>query len=64
MCGDAALYFDPTSVTAIAAAIDRLAADAALRAQMRDLGRARASKFQWMSSARTLLATLSQGEGA
>jgi glycosyltransferase involved in cell wall biosynthesis len=65
VCGAAALYFDPASQADIGACIDRLVDDAGLRERLRQLGRARASAFQWPASARTLLlVTLSQGRDA
>ena len=42
-----ALFVDPQSVDAIAAGLDRLASDAALRAQLRERGLARARTFSW-----------------
>jgi glycosyltransferase involved in cell wall biosynthesis len=55
VCGDAALYFDPTSVAQICAALDRLRTDGALRARLRHAGSARAAGFQWDHAARTLV---------
>jgi glycosyltransferase involved in cell wall biosynthesis len=42
-----ALIVDPLSIDAIAAGLDRLAEDAALRAQLRQRGLARAAAFSW-----------------
>jgi len=64
VCGDAALYFDPLSEVAMASSIARLAGDASLRESLRARGRARANHFRWASSARTLLANLSEGDCA
>ncbi len=55
VCGDAALYFDPTSVAQISTAMDRLRTDAALRARLRQAGAARAAGFRWDHAARTLV---------
>jgi len=45
--GDAAVFFDPLDLDAMAAAIDRLWQDAALRADLARRGRARARAFTW-----------------
>ena len=58
VCGDAALYFDPTSQAAIADAITRLLGDSALRTRLRDSGRGQASRFSWAASATRLRAAL------
>lgn len=54
--GDAALYFDPSSVQAIAQALRRLIEEPMLRDELRSRGRARAARFGWDASARALLA--------
>jgi glycosyltransferase involved in cell wall biosynthesis len=51
VAGDAALYFDPTDVDAIAAAMERLLTDAHLREQLRDAGPEQARKFSWQRAA-------------
>ncbi len=51
VCGDAALYFDPTSVDSLVDAMRRLEADAALRARLTQAGLTRAPCFDWRSSA-------------
>ena len=58
VCGDAALYFDPDSVDAIAAAMQRLLTDADLRQRLRQAGLARAAGYRWADSARVLRAEL------
>lgn len=58
VCGDAALYFDPLSVDDIAAALQRLLDDAALRERLRVAGQARVAAFRWHSSAQQLLQAL------
>jgi len=50
--GDAALSFDATDVDAIAAAIERIVADAALRERLRAGGPAHAARFTWARAAR------------
>jgi glycosyltransferase involved in cell wall biosynthesis len=50
--GDAAVYFDPHDVDAIAAAIDELLVDADLRARLVAAGRERAATFSWQESAK------------
>lgn len=59
VCGDAALYFDPQSVDAIAAALQRLFTDESLRERLRTAGQARAATFRWSRAAATLRAELS-----
>jgi glycosyltransferase involved in cell wall biosynthesis len=51
VAGDAARYFDPTSVEAIAAAIVELLGDDALRARLCELGRARERQLTWEATA-------------
>jgi glycosyltransferase involved in cell wall biosynthesis len=60
VCGDAALYFDPASVEAMTASMERLGNDASLRESLRSRGRERAASFRWSDAARTLLATLAE----
>lgn len=49
--GDAALLVDPTSVEAIAAAVERLLGDATLRVTLRARGLERARRFTWAAAA-------------
>lgn len=49
--GDAALYFDPHDVAALAGELARVAADPALRARLAEAGRERAAAFSWRASA-------------
>lgn len=56
VAGEAALLFDPTSVTAIAEALERALDDPDLRAALRSRGLERVSEFSWQ---RTGEATLS-----
>ncbi len=54
LVGDAGIVFDPTSATALASALERLLADAALAAACSGKGLLRARQFSWASSARLL----------
>jgi glycosyltransferase involved in cell wall biosynthesis len=56
--GDAGLLVDPTDVSAIAAAMESVAASADLRAELRAKGRARATTFSWERCARETLEVL------
>lgn len=49
--GGAALLVDPTSVEQIAAAMEQIVSDTALRGQLREKGLARAAQFSWKSTA-------------
>jgi glycosyltransferase involved in cell wall biosynthesis len=51
VAGDAALTFDPEDVDAIAAAVERIAGDEPLRAQLRAAGLRRAAGFTWEAAA-------------
>lgn len=61
VCGDAAWLLDPDDTAAMAAAIDRLAADPAARADLVERGAARAGRFTWRASAQRLAASLGLG---
>jgi glycosyltransferase involved in cell wall biosynthesis len=50
--GSAAVYVDPTSVTALAHSIRQLLADPAKRSELSALGRERAAEFTWAATAR------------
>jgi len=52
VAGETALFFDPSSEDQIAAALDRIAGDATLRAKFASQGRARARAFTWERCAR------------
>ena len=52
VAGDATLYFEPTDTGAIAAAIDRLLQDSALRDRLRAAGPVQARKFSWRQNGR------------
>jgi glycosyltransferase involved in cell wall biosynthesis len=60
VCGDAAVYFDPASVTDMAAAIARIVDDADLRAAQRERGAQRFASFTWDVAAQLLLQHLEQ----
>ena len=51
VAGDAALLVDPLRADEIAAAIERVLGDGALRAQMRADGLAQAARFSWERTA-------------
>ncbi len=51
VAGDAALTFDPESMGAIAAALERLLDDEALRARLREAGVLQAGRFTWEQTA-------------
>jgi glycosyltransferase involved in cell wall biosynthesis len=54
--GDAGILVDPTDTGALAAAMRRLVDDSALRAELRQRGLARASRFSWERCAHETLA--------
>ncbi|MDO3411676.1 glycosyltransferase family 1 protein [Saccharibacillus sp. CPCC 101409] len=58
VCGDAVLYCDPSSPEDIAAKIDRVMGDPALREDMRRRGLAQADRFSWEKCALETLAEL------
>ena len=60
VCADAALYCDPHRPEDIAAKIQRLMGDAALRERLKQKGLERAEKFSWDRCARETLAVLEQ----
>ena len=57
VAGDAVLYFEPTDTEAIAAAIERLLQDSALRDRLRAEGPEQAKKFSWERTAEGTLAS-------
>jgi glycosyltransferase involved in cell wall biosynthesis len=61
--GDAALLVDPGSVEDIAAGIQRLLSDPALRERLRNAGVARAGTFSWDETARLTAEVLRRGSG-
>jgi glycosyltransferase involved in cell wall biosynthesis len=61
VAGDTALFFDPLNEDDIAAAIERVMADASLREHMTQAGRERARPFTWQRSAEQTLSVLCDG---
>src|SRR5579859_129062 len=55
VCGDAAVLFDPTSVEAMAEAINAVLDDSSLRARLSAAGLARAKTFSWARTAELTL---------
>jgi glycosyltransferase involved in cell wall biosynthesis len=55
VAGEAALYFDPLDVAAIARSIESLLQDVALRARLRRAGLERAQRFTWEQTAHATL---------
>jgi glycosyltransferase involved in cell wall biosynthesis len=64
VCGDAALYVDPTSVESIADGMRRVLDDDALCARLAVAGRARAATMTWAAAAQRLLAALDSLDAA
>jgi glycosyltransferase involved in cell wall biosynthesis len=58
--GDAALVVDPLAVESIAGGLECAAADASVRARLRESGPRRASRFDWASAARVTRQVLEQ----
>ena len=56
--GEAAMYFDPTSVDDIAHKIDKVAGDKGLREEMKKKGFVHIKKFSWKKSAEKVLSIL------
>jgi glycosyltransferase involved in cell wall biosynthesis len=64
VAGDAALYFDPHDVEAIAVSVRRILEDRELAERLRDAGREQARRFSWEESARRTLACYRKALGA
>lgn len=60
---DAALLFDPYSVSAIADALEKLTTDSALRARLKANGQRRLADFSWVRTARAYRATYRRAAG-
>jgi glycosyltransferase involved in cell wall biosynthesis len=58
VAGDAGVQVDPGDAGAIAAAVQRVLADASLRAELSARGRARAQRYTWVACAKQTLALL------
>jgi glycosyltransferase involved in cell wall biosynthesis len=56
VCGGGALYCEGLSAAALAQAMERVAGDEKLRAELREKGRLRVKEFQWEQTARETLA--------
>jgi glycosyltransferase involved in cell wall biosynthesis len=63
LAGDAALGFDPDDVAAMAAAMERICFDEALRARLAAAGPRRAAQFPWSATARSTLDALLEAKG-
>jgi len=61
--GDAALYFEPSDASGLAAQIERVLTDDALRADLSARGRAQAAEFSWAAAAEKTLAVLRNAAG-
>jgi glycosyltransferase involved in cell wall biosynthesis len=57
VAGDAALFFNPSDIREMQAAIRRLLEDSALAAQLQQRGRERAARFTWRRTAEATLAS-------
>ena len=64
VAGEAALYFDPEDVDAIAVSIQRLLEDDELADRLRTAGLERAKRFSWDETARRTLACYRKATGA
>ncbi len=60
VAGDAAWMVDPTNQAEIISAIQRLQADPALRASLRERAKLQAAKFSWQKTARNILDVYNQ----
>lgn len=58
LAGDAAIQVDPLDISAVAAAMSRLAADSALRQTLSAKGKLQAARFTWGNAARQTLSAL------
>ncbi|HEY2323687.1 MAG TPA: glycosyltransferase family 1 protein [Thermoanaerobaculia bacterium] len=61
--GDAALYFEPSDASGLAAQINRVLTDDALRADLSLRGRTQAARFSWATAAEKTLAVLRNAAG-
>lgn len=60
VAGDAALIFDPEDVAAIAAAVQSLTTDEALRLRLIEAGRAQAARYTWAACAEGYVASFAR----
>jgi glycosyltransferase involved in cell wall biosynthesis len=63
VAGDAALFFDPLDVGAIAASVRRILEDGELAEHLRQAGRERAQTFSWEEAARRTLVSYRRALG-
>jgi glycosyltransferase involved in cell wall biosynthesis len=63
VAGDAGVMFDPRDTAAIAAAIERVLGDGALRERLRAAGRSRAEAFSWERAGRLTLESYARASG-
>jgi len=63
IAGEAALFINPTDITAMSNAMQRLIDEPNLRQQLIESGRVRASQFNWQFSAKLMLTLLSKVVG-
>ena len=63
IAGEAALLIDPTDITAMSNAMQRLIDEPSLCQQLIESGRVRASQFNWQFSAKLMLTLLSKVVG-
>ena len=62
VCGDAALYFDPTNISSLHAAMQSIVEQPELRASLVSKGAERAQMFSWRRSAQQLMSAISNVE--
>ena len=60
ICGDAAIYVDPLDTHGWTAAMERLSADPALRADLSSRGRHHAARYTWTAAAEALVKILNK----
>ena len=58
-CGDAVLYTSPDDPAELARLLERITADAALRASLRERGRTRTEELTWRATAARLIEEIS-----
>lgn len=63
VCGEAARYFDPSDIDAMALEIDGLVSDSSLRKEMIGKGLARSSEFTWGKTSKGILKALRLAAG-
>jgi glycosyltransferase involved in cell wall biosynthesis len=58
ICGDAATYFDPLSVSDMAAVVERALLDTTLRDELREKGRAQVRRYSWTTAVDSMVEVL------